>query len=82
AGINVRGRCENTTDRRTVASVRVRIEHEIGHAGCAAGVERLLQARGVKPGANRVRPDDGDGLSFVTRRGDEAGGLTRGVDLG
>ena len=33
AGIDVRRRCENATDRRTVAHVRVRIEHEIGHAG-------------------------------------------------
>lgn len=45
-------------------------------------LERLLEPRRIKAGANRVRADDGDGLAFVARRRDEARGLTRGVDLG
>ena len=81
AGIDVRRRCENATDRRAIASVRVRIEHEIGHVGSTASIECLLKARRIKAGANRVRADDGDGLALVARRGDEAGGFTRGVDL-
>ncbi len=82
AGINVRRRRENATNWRTVASVRVWIEHEIGHAGRATGVERLLKTRGVEPGANGVRADDGDGLALIARRGNEAQGLTGRVDLG
>src|SRR5439155_26632186 len=82
AGINVRGRREHATDRRAVARVCVGIEHEIGHPRRAAGVERLLETLGVEPGTNRVRADNGDGLALVARRGNEAGGLTRGVDLG
>jgi hypothetical protein len=81
AGINVRARREHGTDRRAVARVRVGIEHEIGNAGRTAGIERLLETRGVEPGANRVRADDGDGLALVTRRGNKARGFTRGVDL-
>ena len=38
--------------------------------------------RGVKPGRNRVRADDGDGPAHVARRGNETRGLPRGVDLG
>jgi len=76
-GINVRGRREHATDRRAVAGVRVGIEHEIGHARRAAGVERLLETRGVEPGANRVRADYGDGLALIARRGNR----TRGADL-
>lgn len=57
-------------------------EHEIGYAGCAARVERLLKARRVKASANRVRTNDSDGLALVARRRDETGGFTRGVDLG
>ena len=62
--------------------MRVGIEHEIGYAGRAAGVERLPETRGVESGANRVRADDGDGLALVARGGNEARSLTRGVDLG
>jgi len=71
ARINVRGRREHATVRRAVARMRVGVEHEIGHARCTAGVERLLKTRGVEPGANRVRADDGDGLALVARRGNE-----------
>ena len=74
AGINVRGRREHATDRRTVARARVGIEHKISHAW---RVERLLKTRAVEPGANRVRADDGDGLVLVAGRGNEA----RGGDL-
>ena len=77
----MRGRREHATDRRAVARVCVGIEHEIGDAGRAAGVERLLETSRVEPGANCVRADDGDGLAVVARRGNEARGLTRGVDL-
>ena len=57
------------------------IEHEIGYDGRAACIERLLKARRIKAGANRVRSDDSDGLALVARRGNEARGLTRGVNL-
>ena len=62
--------------------MRVGIEHEIGHPRRAAGIECLLNTGGVEPGTNRVRADNGDGLALVARRWNEAGGLTRGVDLG
>ena len=78
----MRGRREHTTDRRSVARVGVGIKDEVGHPGCAAGVERLLETGGVEPGANRVGADDGDRLAFVTGRWDEARGPTRNVDLG
>src|SRR5207247_5490098 len=63
-GINVRGRREHATDRLAVARVRAGIEHEVGHARRAAGIERLLETRGVEPGANGVRAADGDGLAL------------------
>ena len=43
AGIDVRWRREHASDRRAVAGMLVGIEHEVGHAGCAAGVERPLE---------------------------------------
>src|SRR6185295_7756361 len=52
AGIDVRWRRENATDRRAVASVRIRIEHEIGHARRTASVERLLKTRRIEASAN------------------------------
>jgi hypothetical protein len=61
--------------------VRVGIEHEVGDARRAAGVERLLQAGGVKTGANGIRADDGDGFAFVAGRRDEARGFAGGVNL-
>lgn len=62
--------------------MRVRIGHKVSDARRTAGVARLLKARRIKAGANRVRADDGDGLALVARRGDKAGSFTRGVDLG
>ena len=41
----------------------------------------LLETRGVESGVNRVRVDDGDGPSLVARRGNDAEGLARGLDL-
>ena len=59
----------------------VGIEHEVGYAGRATCIERLLKSRRVKADANRVRADDGDGLALIARRGNEAGSLTRRIDL-
>src|SRR5882762_4541221 len=72
---------EHTTDWRAIACVGVGIEHEIGYAGRATHMERLVKTGRVKAGANRVRADDGDRLALIARRGNEAGGLTRRMDL-
>ena len=61
--------------------MRVRIEHEIGHAWRSASIEGLLKTRRIKAGANRVRADDGDGLALVARRGNEARGFARGLNV-
>jgi len=49
AGIDTSRRRENTTKRGTAASVRVRIEHEIGHAPRTVSIERLLKHVASKP---------------------------------
>ena len=43
-------------------------------------VKRGFQPR-IEPGANRAPADDGNGLFLLTWFRNEAGGLTRGVDL-
>ena len=81
AGIHVRRRHEHAPNGRAVAGVRVRVEHEVGHARRAARVERLLQAARIEGIADGRRADDGDGLALVAARREEAGGFARGLDL-
>ena len=64
----MRRRREHATDRRTVTGMRVRVEHKIRHAGCATGIERLLETRRIETSANGIRADDGDGPALVVRR--------------
>ena len=40
-----------------------------------------MDGASVEPGANRIRADGRDGLTFVARSKDEVAGFTRGVDL-
>ena len=77
AGINVRRRNQHATDRRAVAAVGVGIEHEIGHAGRGAGVDRLLEAHVIERVANGVRADDGDRFAFGVRDGENGCGFAR-----
>ena len=57
--------------------------HDLVGGGLAVAIEIDRDARArIEPGANGVRADDGDGLALIARRGDKAGGFTRGVDLG
>ena len=58
AGINVRGRDQHATDRRSVTSMAIGIEHQISYPRRTAGIDGLLQTGGVKPGSNRFGADD------------------------
>jgi hypothetical protein len=58
----------------------IRVEHQLGHAGRGAGVDRLLQAELVERGADGLRTDDRDGLEAPRGHGEDRGRLARGDD--
>ena len=68
AGINMRRRDHDATDGRAVAGMGVGVEHQIGHAGREAGVDRLLNAHGVKTGADGIGADHGDRRAVLHRQ--------------
>jgi len=80
--INVCRRDHHAAHRRSVTAVRVGIEHEIGHARSRARVERLLDAGRIKPGPDRLRSDNGDGLSGVVTGWEDGFGFSGDVEGG
>ena len=78
----MRRRNENAADRRSVAAMSIRVENEVGNAGGAAGVERLLDAEVVEGVADLFGGDDGDGGEGFLARGENGGGLASGGDEG
>ena len=69
----MRGRDQRASHRSPVAAMSIGVEHEIAHSRCAAGVERLFDALGIKRLADGRRTDNGDRFSFVSSDGKEAG---------
>src|SRR5262245_1233646 len=75
----MRGRRKDATNRRTVASMRVWIEHEIDHTW------RLVPAGGQaasKPARIEFVPMTVMGLPLSPGAGMKPGGLTCGIELG
>jgi hypothetical protein len=62
--------------------MRVRIEHEIGHARSGARVESLIDAGLVKAGTNRLRTDHGDRFTRVIAGREDGFGFGGDVEWG